>query len=143
MEQSILPLLSAADLGSLACTCQQLLALVTGLAASTWRKAASDSLGPQHPALGDKACAQPQAAAGIRGALQAYSRACEGMRTGCFSSSPGKNQSPASHPLLLQFGEAPRMTARVLSCAECIAQHGFKRMGSEHKPEEADTKHLS
>ena len=88
LENEILPHLAASDLGSLACTCKQLLAVVTGLDTSIWLKAAVLVLGP-HPAVVSATASQPSSSASLRAALLRYSQACQGLRTGsCHAGEP-------------------------------------------------------
>ena len=78
----ILPHLAAADLGSLACTCQPLLALIHSLDTGCWLKAALEVLGPQHPVILRVTSGQPLRATSVRDALLRYSQSCQGLRTG-------------------------------------------------------------
>ena len=85
METHVLPHLSAAAVGCLACTCRHLHSLGTGAPVTTWQALASEVLGAQHPALQPATTGHPPSAASLQAALHRYSHACQGLRTGRYS----------------------------------------------------------
>ena len=89
LVEQMLPRLSAVDMGSLACTCRQLHALLMSTGEEIWQQAAAPVFGPAW-AVQQTTRNTSQS---IRLDLLRYSEACKGLRSGTFSKGPNTMQT--------------------------------------------------